>query len=175
MRAFLSQLRRQMKYKTNLLRILSTVLILAIASICCCACGNSAGRFYTLREAYESGLLTSRDIMDIAYYYRDVTMDGGLDDDIRENYTPTPKSPEKLSDRTVTTIKKTYRRDILKRNTATLKKISVGYYYGTYGDCIVVSVTDRFAFYDYQFDDDYYIAGIHINWYCPNFLRVWIK
>ena len=163
------------QYRTKFLQILSTVLILAIASICCCACGNSKGRFYTLREAYENGLLSEHDIMDIAYYYRDVTMDGGLDDDIRENYTPTPKSPDKLSDDTVNSIKKTYRRDILKRNTASLKRIRISYYYGTYGDCVVASVLDNFAYYDYQFDDDYYVAGIHINWYCPNHLRVWVK
>ena len=95
------------------------------------------GVFYSLEEAYAKGLLTVEDLQSIAFYYR------GSED---ENFVAKPKSPETLSQETENKIKQTYLIKKLKKDVpeATLEGIRIERYYGTYGDCIVVSVWDNY-------------------------------
>ena len=63
------------------------------------------GRFYTLKEAYNGGLISKADLMSIAYYHN-----GGRqynEEIMGEDFVPAPKTPEKLSPATENAIKLT--------------------------------------------------------------------
>ena len=154
--------------------ILALILGMSVLSFGMLACRDDVdGRFYSLEEAYDSGLISDLDVKNIAYYYGEVTVDGGLPEEDRRGFEPIAKTPEELDDVTVENIKKTYARDILKNNRAALGRISIGYYYGTYNGNAVVNVTDNYISVDVLFIDEITIGNTTILHYCPSIIRVW--
>ncbi len=100
------------------------------------------GRFYTLKEAYNGGLISKADLMSIAYYHN-----GGRqynEEIMGEDFVPAPKTPEKLSPATENAIKLTYWYKYFKDGNSgniTLDNIGTGdSYYGTYNGCVIVKV-----------------------------------
>lgn len=105
------------------------------------------GVFYTLKGAYNAGYLTKEEIMSIAYYHN-----GGRvynEEIMSEKYTPIPKTPQELSEKTVDKIKENavyeYNSEQYPKTKATADGFTINQYYGTYGSCIVAIITDIYS------------------------------
>ena len=137
------------------LKILAVVL--ALGALCMgvlSGCDNGKngsetgeGTFYTLQKAYDEGYLTKEEIMSIAYYHN-----GGRvynEEIMSEEYTPIPKTPQELSEETVNKIKENaayeYNSEHNHETKATADGFTINQYYGTYGSCIVVIITDIYS------------------------------
>ena len=101
------------------------------------------GEFYSLEKAYEKGLITKNDLMNIAYY-----QNGNKLFEEVENFTPSPKNPETLSEETENAIKETlvYITNQNNSNTkATKNDFKIFKYYGTYNDIVVIMISSIYA------------------------------
>ena len=112
------------------------------------------GEFYTLTEAYKLGFLNDTDIKDIAYYYSDVVVDGGLNQEEDKDYTPTQKNPTELDEETKTKITKCYLYNKVENSNA-IETLEIRYYYGTYNQCVVVFIYEKLQnhYIDLVFED----------------------
>lgn len=122
------------------------------------------GKIIRLEEAYDNGLLTTKDLQDIAYY---MGCAGDAD------YSPTPKNPETLDGEIALKIKYLYLkdwRDLLPQ--LTVNDVIVTDYYGTYGSCIAVCLSNEIAPCDYIFEDEHYIGGVTFYNYCGAFVSI---
>lgn len=131
--------------------------------------------FYTLQEAYDKGFLTRKDLRSIAYYYSLTVVDGGSNND--ENFVPKPKTPETLNQETEKRIKQAYFDNLIELRPdteATIENILLRHYYGTYGECVTVKVSDNFYMYDFLFITEQYIGGVLFRNYCAALVNVWI-
>lgn len=93
------------------------------------------GKFYSLQEAYDEGIITYDDLLSIAYYQNGGTV--GNEKVMGANYVPQPKTPEELAILTRYKIKATAANSI-----ADYKRITVDVYYGTYGGAVAVMWSD---------------------------------
>ena len=133
---------------------------------------ETAGSFYTLQEAYDNGWLTQEDLMNIAYYNN-----GGRTDNeeiMSEDYQPAPQTPEVLSEKTELKIKSTaakeYREDNIKDVVA--DGFTITRYYGTYGDCVAVMMTDNYTdHWDWEVVDC--VAGVKLHYNNSNQIKIW--
>lgn len=126
----------------------------------------SIGAFYTLEEAYENDWLSQSDLLNIAFYYQ------GSED---ENFLPTSKDPETLSEDQILEIKKTYLCDVLKMSDGDEEKINLYKYYGTYNDMIAVGVTDTYYLYDILVIPEYEIGGVVFYNFSQRDIFLWMK
>ena len=123
--------------------------------------------FHDLEIAYKNGWLSKTDLKSIAYYYN-----GGSDD---ETFVPRPKTPELLSEVAENTIKQVYFDDLQKRfPEASLDRIFVLNYYGTYGDSVIVKVWDDCVLYDLVIISEYFIGGVLFRNYNARTISVWM-
>ena len=132
------------------------------------------GKFYTLQDAYDQGLLTVDDLQSIAYYYYEDCI--AHDHAECESFVPIPKKPLTLDTETQEAIKQEYLSGLLTLDYAqgaTLDNITIKNYLGTYGKCIIVGIIDDCALYDYLFETEHYIGGVLFRNFCGNFARVW--
>lgn len=116
-----------------------------------CTNGEIDGNFYTLREAYDKGLLLKEDLENIAYYYNEFEI---------SNYNPIPKKPAVIDKKTEKIIKKKYLEKILDNINISVDVVNLYNYYGTYNGHIALSITDDYYVYDYLCQDEYIIDGI---------------
>lgn len=105
---------------------------------------DPVGTFYSLKEAYNNGVLTQNDLKNIAYYLND-----NSDDD---TFVPAPLSPVYLSDELENNIKMTavyglHTRAENSKPEATIDDVTIIGYYGTYNDYIAVRLNDNFSDY----------------------------
>ena len=115
-------------------------------------CNNEkTGNFYTLREAYDKGLLLKEDLENIAYYYNESEIN---------NYNPIPKTPAVIDKNTEKIIKEMYLEKILNNKNISVNLVNLYKYYGTYNGSIALSITDDYYVYDYVCQDEYIIDGI---------------
>jgi len=139
------------------------LLLMGMCFFCGCVEDKPQGTFYSLQEAYEQGLLTQEDIRSIAYYYYDgmeyvfVGVDKNEDSiyDLQTTgYVPIPKKPEILSTETEKAVKESgaaiYRAQTFPDGTkiypeARAKGFTVTQYYGTYDDCVAISLTESYS------------------------------
>ena len=131
------------------------------------------GEFYTLTEAYKLGFLNDTDIKDIAYYYSDVVVDGGLNQEEGKDYTPTQKNPTELDEETKTKITKCYLYNKVENSNA-IETLEIRYYYGTYNQCVVVFIYEKLQ--NYYIDlvfEDIKIGEQEFLRYNINFVIVW--
>lgn len=130
-------------------------------------CNEEKGNFYSLQECYDNGYLTTEDLKNIAFYYNDENYD--------DSFEPTPKIPETLSNATENNIKQVYLNNLKERfPDATLGGIRITKYYGTYDDCVVVTVWDDFIDYDLMVIPEQFIGSILFKNYCEREIYVYI-
>lgn len=153
------------------------VLSMFLACIfCLCGLGMLAGcgelptgSFYDLDEAYEMGFLTQNDLKNIAYYYH--TRNGDTEH-VDPTFTPSPKNPETLDEKTQRAIKQDYLNKVIDMPDGSIDHVFIYYYYGTYNGNIVIHVTDDYYCYDYLFED-VNIGGVNFYSYTAAYLQVW--
>ena len=159
--------------KQRIFSIWIAVCLLVLPAVLA-GCGpKTYGTFYTLQEAYDNGYLTREDLMSIAYYhhngreYNEETMP--------EDYAPIPKDPEELSESTSLRIRSTAAADWNAEypdDDATAEDFWIDYYYGTYGNCVAVMMTDNFTGYN-QVLHASGVADITIQYYDGNRIKIW--
>ena len=96
-------------------------------------------KFYSLGTAYDMGWITQEDLLSIAYYHGDRTVNYQL---MGENYTPIPKTPETLDKETELAIQEKIAKGYRERPTnpipeAKAEDVEV-IYYGTYHGFVAV-------------------------------------
>jgi hypothetical protein len=121
------------------------------------------GNFYALSKAYEDGLLTKDDIKDISAVHP-------LNLYELERVSP----PAPLSEDIKTKIKQDYLDSCTKIDhpDATVDDVMIYKYYGTYGRCVAVMMTDRFSVYATVICHET-IGGIVIDYSDSNRIVIW--
>lgn len=128
----------------KIIGLMMGMLLLFLLVACNTSKEDGMGNFYSLKEAYDKGILTQNDLKNIAYYLND-----NSDDD---TFIPNPLSPVYLSVEVEKSIKLTAvyelrTRDENSKPEATIEDITILGYYGTYNDYIVVRLSDSFSDY----------------------------
>ena len=137
-------------------------MLLTIAMLCMCAaffvaCEDepaddpssdvtldmTKGELLELQDAYDAGLLTTEDLMSVAYYYHESWFNNGRewnDDIMPENFIPMSKDPAELDDGIEEAITYAYLIyvDKIPEDGQISEFIGVRAYCGMYVDCIVV-------------------------------------
>ena len=151
--------------KRKKIYIVLAILFIALAvGITFVQCGN-VGELYTLHEAYNNGWLTEDDIKNIAYYYREDVIDGGLED---EKYLPISKKPEELNFTVKNKIKKAY----VHKYDANFFTLQINNYYGTYNNYVVVHMQGLTFTSDILYED-ITLGNVTIRSYAPHLIQVW--
>ena len=131
------------------------------------------GHFYTLAEAYESGLLSEQHLMSIAYYNNQGRT--GNEAIMDESYQPMKKRPEELSNIADLTIRRTYWKKYFGINNEeeiSVDDIAINPYLGMYNNCIAIMIwVDGGAYGDAVGDD--VIGGVHFFYPNTNRILVW--
>ncbi len=136
-------------------------MLCMLAGILAGCAPEASGDFYSLQEAYEAGYLTKEEIMSIAYYHN-----GGRvynEEIMSEEYTPIPKIRS--------TAAHGYNERFPDQNAAA-DDFSINKYCGTYGDCVVVMMTDIYSNYT---DAEWFgeVAGVRFYYNNGNSLSIW--
>ena len=157
---------------TKIKNISKAIIIASLAIIICIsftACApKKYGEFYSLQEAYDKGLLTREDLLNIAYLNNGYTEEG---------FTPSRLNPEKLSEDTENKIKETIAYELRRSNShknATEKDVFIKKYFGTYNGSVAVLYTTKFSWY-YDAEYQKYIAGVHFVFPNSNHIQIWIE
>lgn len=158
--------------------IISVIVSLIILVTGCVILVNyrSYGEFYSLPEAYDMGLLNDDDVKNIAYYYGEVVINGGMNSEERKTFEQTIKNPIFINNKTQTKIKKSYLHNVLKNPFYPLNDIEIKYYYGYYNNCIVLylETPNKGQKVDPYFED-IIIGTQEFNSYCSTYITVWIE
>lgn len=104
-----------------------------------------SGEFYSLELAYERGWIAKEDLLSIAYYHGDEEENKAL---MGENYTPLPKIPGYLDEKTETEIKEKLIKN--KREEATnvvVKGGEITGYYGYYKGFMAIEICKEYDCY----------------------------
>ena len=139
--------------KKKILTILALGVMVIMTLGLFAGCGNFAGNFYSLQEAFDNEWLTHEDLQSLSYYYSFKVVDGGSNKD--EDFVPKPKDPELIDRSTEKAIKQSYlTENKIKKDFpfASIDRIHVEYF-GTYNGYIAVIVSDDYYGYDYLFED----------------------
>ena len=165
------------KIKSALVAVLAAAMLVAMLG-CFAGCGPTpSGTFYTLQEAYEGGLLTREELMSIAYYHN-----GGRqynEEIMSEEYTPIPKEPAELSEETSLQIRNTAAWEYRESGHESLSEavaddFTITEYCGTYGDCVVIMITDiGLTGKPGVADMAVTIEGLSFHYNSGNILKVW--
>ncbi|MCL2140420.1 MAG: hypothetical protein FWH42_01900 [Dehalococcoidia bacterium] len=118
------------------------------------------GKFYSLQKAYDDGLLSRQDLMNIASYpssfgNAELALSVDTQLSIKE------ACAESLRNRTTSPITE-----------ATADDITIEYYFGTYNNCVAVIVSNAFTLYSDALWDDV-IAGVVFHYYNGNSIIIW--
>lgn len=145
-------------------RIIIMCFMLVIAFVLV-GCNNvkKVGNFYTLREAYDKGLLLKEDLENIAYYYNELEI---------SDFNPIPKNPDVIDKETEKIIKKMYLEKILNNKNISVNVVNLYNYYGTYNGNIALSITDDYYVYDYLCQDEYIIDGVVFYNFHETYIRI---
>lgn len=148
-----------------------SILLCLFSSSSLSGCNNYIGDFYTLTDAYNNGYITREDLLNIAYYYNDMT---NVND---EAFVPIEISQNDLSKKTIKAIKNTYLATILENASyATVDGIHISSYFGQYGDCVSLSMRDDYTCVDLLPPvEEYIIDGVKFINYIdgPYGLAIW--
>ena len=157
-------------------RWISAFLVAALAAMFCIAAAGCApkatGTFYSLKGAYEEGLLSYDDLMSIAYHHN-----GGRrcnETVMAEGYAPKPKDPQELDDETSSRIRNTAAYDCREEYEikASADDFTIIEYCGTYNDCVAVMMTDKYFSYTEALEQDV-IADIVFSYNNGNKILIW--
>jgi len=97
---------------------------------------NGTGKIISLREAYDNGDLTEEDLLSVAYYYQRTRFNEEL---MGEDYSPKPKDPETLDEKTEKKIVRALKKYVKKEYS---EHITILNYLGTYNNCIIIEYRD---------------------------------
>ncbi|MDE7454442.1 MAG: hypothetical protein K2M64_01280 [Clostridia bacterium] len=131
----------------KIIRLISTIvlitLILGCVMVVVMGCTEEVnGRFYRLQEAYDEGLLTQEDLLNIAYYHN-----GGIkgnEDLFPENYVP--KQKDNLDNSVTRKVKQGYLNQFYSKDENTsIDDVTILQYYGTYNGCVAVMISDEYS------------------------------
>ncbi len=143
---------------------IKAIFVCCLCTLLCCFFGcnsfdqSSSGQFYSLDEAYELKMLSKEQLIDIANQYN-------------KNETQNINNP--LDKNTQRKIKNCYLIDLKKSvPSATIDDVVIVNYYGTYGECVVIEITDSIIQYDLIFETKDIDGVIFFN-YCARKLSVW--
>ena len=136
---------------------------------------KTTGKLYSLQEAYDNGWLTQADVMSIAYYNN-----GGRtynEEIMSEDYEPLPKTPEVLSNLTELKIKSTAAKEYREKYKDDAEDVvaddfRIIQYCGTYGDCVVTMMTNKYTHYLEAVWIDT-VAGVTIHYSNSNSIKIW--
>jgi len=162
--------KNQIRHEIVLKKIISFGVFLIMAVSLFFGCGpENKGHFYSLKEAYDKGLLTQDELKSLAYYYND-----GSDD---EDFVPKLKVPEILSNDTEKRIKETYLSDKVKKDypNATISGIRIIEYYGVYNDCIAVFVVDEYRVIDVRIEPECMVGDVLFRDFTFPGLEIWCE
>lgn len=145
---------------------LGVALVMCLGLLFGCKTTNGeekpTGKFYTLQEAYDQGLLTAQDLQGIANYHANGTSPTG-----------------ELSTEIANTIKKLAAKNMRESELTPVEDakaadFSIIRYYGTYNDSVAIMVND--PYHDYpavELDINETIAGVLFHYTNPNRIIVW--
>ena len=161
--------------------ILFAAVLLLVAGLSCFAGCDPApsGTIYSLREAYENGLLTKEELMSIAYYHN-----GGRrynEAIMGEDYTPIPKDPAELSEATSLQIRNTAAWEYQQEGThaeldVTADGFQVQSYYGTYRGAVAAII--QCLYYEHPAVDrdfSYELDGVIVHYHTYWEIEVWVE
>jgi hypothetical protein len=120
------------------------------------------GRLYSIDEAYANEFISKEDLIEIAYYYNS---------HLSVNEFPTTLENSHLSDRKIKGIKIAWRDDVLKMSDASLDKINISSYYGTYRSCSIVFMSDTYLLVDPYVEVKHLVDGVLFQNYIGYFFR----
>lgn len=116
----------------------------------------------TLAKAYNLGLLSRNDLLNISYYHYGERLEIK-----EEGFVLVPKTPEVLSEETDVAIRKAYCRYVNQNSDKTIDDVYYSYY-GTYNNCVAINIGWKIDGYYPDYDDPWYIDGVmfkHSSWY----------
>ena len=134
-------------------------------------CNNKEyGRFYSIKEAYESELIDKNDLLNIAYYYNGNKNINDVDFDI------IPIDESLLTD----DIEKKIKKDHLKRIEddvidSSIDGVYLLDYLGTYNDCHIIKVRDKYRKIDIYYEPLYIIDGVEFENFGFPGIEIWIE
>jgi len=154
----------------KLIGLMIAVLMLFSLAACNKSEEVKMGRFESLEEAYNKGLLNEQDLMSIAYYHGSL---GG----VIGTFIPKPKEPETLSVETLNNIRQVFFKTHVEPmvddfDIVTIDDVEVLVYYGTYNGVVVVRMKDNFG--SPGVIRKIVIAGITFEYSSGNDILVWI-
>ena len=121
-------------------------------------------KIISIEDAYNNKLLTTTDLQSIAYYMGCAS---------NTQYTPTTKNPTTINSETQLRIKKLYLKDLQKKHSkATVNDVIINDYYGKYGSCIAIHLSNEIEHCDYLFEDEHTIGDVTFYNYCGAFVSI---
>ena len=153
-------------------------IFFALLCVVCLLCGTlggckeqePTGKFYDLEEAYNNGWLLQEDLKNIAYYFHTYTNQEEKNDIA---FLAKPKIPGYLDNQTVKKIKMSYLNSVLNLKDGSCDRVDIYYYYGVYGDCITVGITDDYNVYDKVVLPEYEVGEVVFYRFSISDIRIW--
>lgn len=138
------------------------IISLFITLICFAGCNKPTGKFYSLEESYEKGLITVEQLQEIAEYHND-----GKD-------CPTP-----LDDKIANAIKETAASDTRKYEKyfeVKASEFTILHYYGNYNNCYVVMIGNPYFDYpEVAIDEWVDVGGVQFHIRTHESIQVWVQ
>ena len=150
-----------MKKLITLLLTTTITLTLLIPAGC-----NKKGELLNLREAYDNGDLTEEDLLSIAYYNQRTRYNEEL---MGEDYSPQPKDPETLDEKTEKKIVKALKKYVKKECS---EHITILNYLGTYNNCIIIEYRDGRTFTSVEKETFVTIGGVEFSFWWPSTIEM---
>ncbi|MGN1104201.1 MAG: hypothetical protein ACI4QI_04920 [Candidatus Coproplasma sp.] len=143
------------------------IISLLITIFCFGGCNKSCGKFFSLDEAYEQGLISVEQLQEIADYHND-----GKD------------CPTLLDDKIANAIKETAAADLVAElkyhgNNSEIVKpdyFSILHYYGNYNSCYAVMIYNPFVDYAAVVVDEWVdVGGIQFHLTRHESIQIWVQ
>ena len=155
--------------------IVLAVLVMSVGILCACDDNNDdgypqeKGKFYTLSQAYEQGLISRNDLLNIYCQYIGHTVD---------DFEPAAKTPEVLDEQTVQDIKESWMYcevdNVPKTREEIDEEVTIEKYLGTYNGYVAVYISGGWRGF-FQKVTTIEIDGITFNYRDTNEIHVWKK
>ncbi|MDE6302665.1 MAG: hypothetical protein K2M36_03655, partial [Clostridia bacterium] len=145
--------------------LLIILILIILVSSMFSGCNATNGQLYTLDEAYDNGWISQEDLRSISYYWNNKNAD--------PSFIPAPIIPSELDPKVDKKIRKAYLQNFNRKygyGKAKLSNIHIYRYYGTYGDCPIIRVSDDILQYDYYFEEQVYIGDVLFTKYCAGLI-----
>ena len=129
-------MKNRKKFSKSISAILFSLIICCLLLLSGCSKTKNYGKFYSIKEAYELGIITHHDLMSIAFYNNDGRRFN--EDCISEDFTPNEKG--KLTKYLEHKIKA-----IASESAKEYNSYNISAYFGTYGKAIAVKLENSLS------------------------------